>query len=297
MSILSFVKGLLPKFNRDRLQEDINICRNELQNNVIVSYEAAAKVLTTMQSKKSGEFEKQWFSMVKTARKGPLVSSILKKLEETVPMLDLIEEYTKKEFEPEVITAGMTVLKSTVVRLVEIAGFTSTFALKFLNYLYTLEVQAAVSEPAKFGSKLTPGEIQMIESHFVEFCIAINVLSKDVKQAEKMLDAVPEVLVNARGEAALKVFGETRVDPLGTFMVKGFTGNPIYHIGMIVAEMQASRYKRAKELKSILELRLLNMQQIKDGAIDPVVEREIEVIQSRIEALDEKIRKVEESVQ
>ena len=61
--------------------------------------------------------------------------------------------------------------------------------------------------------------------------------------------------------------------------------------------MQANRYKRAKELKSVLELRLLNLQQQQSGNADATLDREIEIIQSRIDSLDEKIRKAEGSVQ
>ena len=85
--------------------------------------------------------------------------------------------------------------------------------------------------------------------------------------------------------------------PLGVFQVQGFTKSPIYHVGLLVAEMQANRYKRAKELKSILELRKLNLIQSRTGTADTGVERELEILQSRIDSLDEKIRKTEESVQ
>jgi hypothetical protein len=73
--------------------------------------------------------------------------------------------------------------------------------------------------------------------------------------------------------------------------------NPIYHIGLIVAEYQSNKYKENKELKSNLELRLMNLVSIRDtGQADPGVEREIEMVQSRIDKLSESIRKQEESV-
>ena len=41
----------------------------------------------------------------------------------------------------------------------------------------------------------------------------------------------------------------------------------------------------------------MNLQQARDGKPDAVTDKEIELLQSRIESLDEKIRKAEESVQ
>lgn len=297
MQILAFVQSLLPKFGKDRLQEDINICRTELQNITIPSYTNAANVFDKPASKELQAFEKQWGSLIKVRAKGNMIASIKVKLEEVETTLGLIEKYTDSEFETEVVVAGMTVLKGTLVRMVEIADFVSTYALRFLNYAYISETTAVNGKPGAVGSDLSPAEIKLIKTHFIEFCIALNALSRPEKETEKLLTAIPEVLVNARGEAALKVFGEAKVDPLGVFQVKGFTGNPIYRVGMIVAEIQANRYKRAKDLKTVLELRMLDLQQSRSGQSDPALEREIDVIQSRIDSLDEKIRRAEESVQ
>ena len=109
--------------------------------------------------------------------------------------------------------------------------------------------------------------------------------------------AVPDVLVNEDTEAALATFGALKIDPTGVHNLQGFAMNPIYHIGLIVAEYQSNKYKENKELKSNLELRLMNLVSIRDtGQADPGVEREIEMVQSRIDKLSESIRKQEESV-
>ena len=297
MQILAFVAGLLPKFGKDRLQEDISICLTELQNNVIPAYEGATEALATLNSKEAHVFERQWAQFAKNAKKGSLVGSIHKKLEDVRSTLMIVDSLAQKEFESEIVVAGMTVLKGTLVRMAELGGFIESYALRFLNYLYILETTHTLGKPGKMGSDLTPGEINLIKTHFVEFCVAVNAMSRDIKQTAKTLESIPEVLVNARGEAALNVFGAAKIDPLGVFQVQGFTKSPIYHVGLLVAEMQANRYKRAKELKSILELRKLNLIQSRTGTADTGVERELEILQSRIDSLDEKIRKTEESVQ
>lgn len=296
MKILEFVTSLLPKINKSRLQEDLNITRNEFQNVVIPSYNAASSVLTKLSSPAAAEFERQWATFAKGAKRGPLIASIKEQLEGILPTLQMLEEAVDKEFEIEIINAALTVQKATIIRLLEITSFTSTYALRFLNYIYIQELQTEVGPDKEVASRMSPAETALIEKHFIEFCIAISALSRGSNEIEKTLKSVPEVLVNARGEAALKVFGDSKVDPAGIFKVKGFTGNLIYRIGMMVAEIQANRYKRNKELKSILELRLLNLQQQRAGQADATLEREIELVQSRIESLDEKIRRAEESV-
>ena len=297
MLMLKFVKSLLPKFGKDRLQEDINLVQTEIQNTVIPAYESAASALAKLQSKEAKDFERQWFSNVKQAKRTNLVTSIKDRLSVILDSVSMLEKVSETEFESEVVTAGLTVRKATIVRLVEVGGFVSTYAMRFLNYLYVLETSELKDGEQYIKNNLTPGEINLLKNHFFEFCVAVNAMARDKRQLEKVLTEVPEILVSDRGEAALKVFGEAKVDPTGVFRVKGFTYNPIYHIGLIIAERQANRYKLAKELKSILELRLVNLQQIRSGNPEANVDREIEMVQSRIDALDEKIRKDEESVQ
>ena len=66
---------------------------------------------------------------------------------------------------------------------------------------------------------------------------------------------------------------------------------------MMFAQSQVSRYKEAKDLKTNLELRKLYLDSIKaSGQGDETLQREIDIIQSRIDRCAEQIRKEEEKV-
>lgn len=295
MNILNFVSSLLPSFKKDKLLEDLEVCTAELQNVVLPSYRLASSAITTLRSKQAKDFERLWASRAKDTKKGPMLASIHLKLEQVLPTLDLIGRYATKDFEEVIITQGLTIKKSTIIKLLEVADWANTYALKFLNYLYTLEIKEVSDTPSQLAGSLTPGEINVIETSFNEFIYALNALSKKPDQLEKILEKAPDILVKASSEATLALAGQA-TDQTGVFSLKGFIGSPIYRVGLIIAEYQATRYKRNKELKTLLELRLLNLQQQQSGNPDSAVEKEIEILQSRIEALDEKIRKAEESV-
>lgn len=295
MSILSYIKGLLPRFGKDRLQEDLNLCRNDLQNTVFVAFEQAT-ALSQLNSKQAKAFEKYWFSHVKDAKRTTFVRSVEDKLKKLIPILDVIDKNINENFENEVINIALTANKANVIKIVEVVGFLSLYALKFLNYLYICEMVVVKGDNQYIRDSLAPAEIKIIENGFTEFCIGLNALTKNGVNIAKTLDSIPDILVNARGEVAINGLNSFKVDPLGLFSATGFTGNPIYHVGVVVAQMQANRYKRQKELKTILELRLLDLQNNMHGQDDPGIGREIEVVQSRIDALDERIRKAEESV-
>lgn len=66
---------------------------------------------------------------------------------------------------------------------------------------------------------------------------------------------------------------------------------------MMVANYQVARYKEAVELKTNLELRKIFLEGLQaNGQADAVVQKEIEIIQSRIDNCAEQIRKEEEKV-
>ena len=127
----------------------------------------------------------------------------------------------------------------------------------------------------------------------VEF---IKSLSKDPKDFEKELAKLPDVTVGPMSEVTLTNVGSAKLDPINIFSMNGFI-SPIYRIGMMVANYQVARYKEAVELKTNLELRKIFLEGLQaNGQADAVVQKEIEIIQSRIDNCAEQIRKEEEKV-
>lgn len=299
MEILKFVTGLLPQFGKDRMEEDLRIVRTELETITIPAFALAEEVFgKPLKSREGQALEKSYRSSIgNMGRAATLVVSIREKLQEIVPVLAALENAIDKDFEKEIFVAGLTLRKANILRMLELSGFVSTFSLRLLNYIYILETAEAGTNASYVADSMSPGEIKRIKSNMFEFCLALKALGQPKEKIQKTLDAIPEVLVNAKGQAALAAFTADKIDPFGLFNVQGFTYNPIYHIGMMVAEYQFDRYKRARELKSVLELRMLHLQKVRDDNTDPGVEREIQVIQGRIDGLSERIRKFEESAQ
>lgn len=293
MKALKYVSGLLPQFGKDRLQEDIRVLKAELFTVTIPSYKQAVPVMAVTQSPKVAQMQGT-FRTVKGADKSkPLVAAILQKLEELKPVVDYIERIVEDDFEVDVIVAGITLQKATILRMLELTTFISTFSLRLLNYIYILESEAR-GTPGYTANNTNPREMKLLESHIFDFSLALHALARPEAQIDRTLKSVPDLLVNERGQAALAAV--TTDDPLQIFQVQGFTYNPIYHIGLMVATWSGERYKRSKDLKSVLELRLLRLKRAKEDSQDPGLDREIEVVQSRIDRLTDSLNKVEESV-
>lgn len=298
MEFIKFVKTLLPQFGKDRLVEDARICRTELETVTLVAYKDAVKALGTgtLKSKANEDFNRRFQNVVRQGVRGNVVARIDDYLERALKTIEVVEKAVNEEFEIEVVVAGITLYKASLIRMLELGSFISTFSLRFLNLIYINESAAVGAGDAYILQELSKGEIDFIDKHFEDFCVALSVIGQPDKTIVKTLETLPQILVNEKSEATMATVGAAKIDPLGLFRVRGFTYNPIYHIGLMVAEIQTERYKRAKDLKAVLELRLLHLERQRDGSNDAALDKEIHVIQSRVDGLSEKIRNFEESL-
>lgn len=301
MKIVNFAASLLPYFGRNRLQEDLRIVRTEITNTTIPAYIEAEKVFG-MGSKVDSliKLDKTFKSTINGATRAHpgFIRDIKEHLSNMDKVLEKFDHLIESEFDNTIVSAGLTLRKAHIVRLLELASFISRFSLRLLNYMYIKESEALDIQNRYTDLGLSPGEIKLIENNFYEYCVALNVFGTTEERVEKALKNIPEILVNENGQAALAALNISKSDPIGTFgNVHGFASNPIYHIGLMVAEYQTNRYKEARELKTVLELRLLQLEKIRSNNPDAALEKEIQVIQGRVDALSEKIRKEEASVE
>ena len=308
MNIIAYLKSLLPSFKKDRILEDSRIVKTELETVSIVSYQEAEKVFTgwNFKSKQMQDYIKIFNRNFKPGAgfgaKDNIVTSIRKALEKLLETHAVIEDKLQSNLEDIVIAEGVTCLKANLLQTLEGISFISKYSYKFLNYIYIVETanQSEGNEVDYIKNNLSPADIAYIEDSFVYFATLISTLSKSKAEIEKIIDAIPDIVISSTNADAINsTIDQNKLSPLGGHgLIQGNTitifNNPIYHIGLMVAEWQANRYKLSKETKKILELRLLNLQMIKQKNPDAKLEKEIEYIQSRIQGLDYKIKKMEE---
>lgn len=292
MKLVDYIKSLLPRFNKDRLTEESRITLSELETIAIPSYKASLETLKTrnFSSKKIQEMERTFKRNVKSSGKANIAEAIFDSLEVLLKNHKTIEGFIEKTFEDEVIIAGVSVLKVNLIRLLELHAFCTRFSLKLLNYFYILETAEVGANDKYVKDSLSAGEIAWIEEHFLTFCLALSACTKSEKELTDIITTIPDVILADGAEAAIAAVGEDRADPFSTRGL-GFTSNPIFHLRLVVASYQVSRYKEKKELKTILELRLLNLQRNLQKNPDAALEREIEYVQSRVDKLNQVLLK------
>lgn len=296
--ILNYASRLLPTFKRDRIEEDGRIVATELATNTIPAYQSSAQTFQTkdVTSKEVKQYFTQYNSEMGGNPTKGMIFDVAQRLEKIASVVDLIRIASEKEFETSIVVEGITLYKVSLIKSLELCGFISRYALRILHYFYILETAAATKNESYTSTQISRGEIKELQAFFPDFCRALRALSKDDKNFIRELEKLPSVTVGSSAEATLSNIATTKLDPLNIFGVTGFV-KVIYRVQMMFAQSQVSSYKEAKDLKTNLELRKLYLEGIKStGQADESTQREIDIIQSRIDRCAEQIRKEEEKV-
>jgi len=294
MDIKSFLKSLVPSFEKDDVMEDIRVTRVELKDITHPAYVNGLQVLKTWKFKSPQIVDRaEIFDRQVKFGSGNMIAVIEKGIPVALENLENVEDMIQRIYNENVASAGMTYMKAQLLQFVECVSFVSKYARKLLNYVYIYELAEYDTADTKVEDSLTPAEKEWIERNFVTFCTAFNVVVGHPNEIKKNLGDIPDIVVTPDNVDTLpETVGMNKVDPLSMRFIPVWL-NPVYHIGMRVAEWQAKRYKSAKEELTLLQLRKLNLQRVSEGKPDAKVQKEIKYLEDRINGLNFDIAEME----
>lgn len=304
-TLFDYIRSLLPKFGKDKVAELARQTQNEINNFVLPSYTEAEKGLLRRKFLSPNIADKTIILRRNLANNGNLklrpddniVSIIRQCLELVSKNNQIIETHITETFEDEIIVAGITVLKVNVLQIIESTSFVSRYAGKFLNYVYIVEKAALTADENYIASQLSKGEIEWIEKRFLDFVFSLSILTKNETELLNIISQIPDVQISGNEKVMQEMLGNDRLDPMGFRRLSGFTGNPVMHIRLMVANFQANRYKEQKEIHRVLSLRLMDLHNQQNKTPNARLEQEIEYTQRRVDRLSNEIRSAEESVE
>lgn len=293
MKIMNFVKSLLPTFHRERVEEDIRVTRTEYLQCVIPPYEAASKTMKSWKFKSEAgrKFDDNFSTLVKSGNSNIIVG-IHNGFKPIMENLERIERLVSKKFETDIAASGLSCSQTNLLQVVELLSFVAKYARKLLNYIYVCET-AQLDEQTIVTESVLPVEIEWLNTNFVSFCTAFNVVSGNPSHFLTTLESIPDVIISDGNIHTLSAtLGESRIDPFRLGLIPIWM-NPVYHIGMVIAEWQASRYKRDQEELRLLQMRKLKLERLADGKNDAALDKEIAHYETRIHALNYKLHQME----
>lgn len=301
MNLLQFIKTLIPHVSKTDILEDIRVTKGELEQVTIPTVAQAASYFKL--NKLVSEENKSLFNVFsRNYTNGKITASlsfatlIEEDLKTVLKNLLYIEKAATELFTEDVVTEGMSLKKAIVLRALDQIVFISRFTIDLITYVYYEESKAVSGDQETLD--ITPAVKARVSKYISIYARLLSVYGNKKFVIEKRLDNLPDVILSDKtSEALVSTYGEHELDPISEINVLGFDGNPIYHIGLLIAEWQADRYKSMKDKKKMLELRLLYLNMQTENKADPRVEKEIEYIQSRIDKIEYKMAKMQKSVE
>ncbi len=300
MFLLDFIKSLIPALSKSEVLEDVRVTESELETTVIPAANQAAEnikiiKLNSQDNKNLINVFFRNYSLSSSSKN--ILEEIANKLPVVLQNLKESESLFDKEAGKDIIASGVTNRKAILLRAIEQISFISRFTLDLISVLYYNECKNNESVENTDEISLPKVTIDRVTKNLAVYATLLSVYGDKKFTIEKRLTDLPDVVLNdSTASAVLSVYGDNKLDPIGTPLVLGFENNPIYHVRLVIAEWQANRYKSMRDKKKMLELRLMHLKLLDDKKSDPKLEKEISYIQSRIDSIEYSMAKMEKDV-
>lgn len=301
MNIIQIVKSFLPHLDKDRVIEDLRITAGELDNFALPSYKQASEYFKSSKVKSQANKDLidifyRNFDMQGMSKQPNVAAEILKRLIFIKDNTDYILSLAETLYERDIINEGLTAKKAIILKAASAVSFISRYSIDLLNYMYISEA-GALGADLEEGMSLSPAGMKHIQENIARFSRMLSDYGIPTKKFTNIVLQIPEVAISSKTADSLRgLYKDNDIDPFGNVFKSGFTGSPIYHLRLQVAEWQSHRYKANKEKKAILELRLLYLKTYKDGQTDAKLEQEIAHTQSRVDRINRYLAEVEEDL-
>lgn len=240
---------------------------------------------------------------------------LLKTIKNAYKLIDFIIEQTSDVLEENMYINSLTAKQITVIRSSTYFYELTDRIMDLFEYLIICEISSVKGQERYdyYDSSYFKNKLNSAMRFVTRFINTFESVS--IKDFEKLIDEVPDVVVNKdNSNAMVSLYGQSKLFPInleshvakegyiGELMVKLIIGttNLVFKPFMWVISLwntySVSRYKQALERKKALDLYLLELETINKGEVNPKLEKEINYVQKRVQDLEYEIRDVEESV-
>lgn len=294
MKMSDYLQSLLPSFTKQRIIEDIEAARGELEDNTLEPLKQIKSAYGNYKWKSLWvkSFNDAFDKNVDIRYSGNCLNGMFAIMENVHENLDNIESLVEREFANEITSSIMTVLRANLLQYVEAMTFAVTYTRRALLAMLSIEI-AEVNNSQDEGSFPTKAEFDYLNNMQESYFGVMSILSKDKKEIEEAFSEMPNVSVTPDSfDQTRASVGYAAVDPL-KFELIPIVLNPIFHIRIAIADWQVSRFKAAEQEARMLEFRLMQLRLSVQGKKDAKLEQQIEYNQNRLNTLRYELAEME----
>lgn len=301
MNIFDYVKKVAKNIGKSQILVEINVTRDELNNTTLTVLNSTLEWLRRDDSQLiSAAYRRDRDDLIKDfGRSGFLrpqnpFEMVYKSLTNSLEILNFLEGYFNKNLNEDVTYASITISKANALQLLDLIGFATRYTRSWIEVVISAESNHRAQVLGL--PQITQQQIKYLSENRDAFGRAISILATPVKQVEKMIDDIPEIVIaEANPKAIQSTQGNDRVDPLRMNLVQS-KWDPIYLMSMVVSDWQVQRYKTAKEEQEMLELRILRLKRQLDNKDDPKLSMILEKRQGQLDKVRGKLKRMEDDV-
>ena len=294
MSLSTYLQTLNNHFPKKQLVDDIVILREDLMSFTKPGYELANKNFGTraFKSKWNENFfaaMKQNMDRINTKNCIPV---ILKAIDKVIDRVDMLEKLVDENFNDDVSVHAMSVKRINILAYLEACTFFTVYARRLLSMIMQTEINCNYEDVTNELDDILPFNLLWLQERRAGFLMVLDLFYSGKGDLEKVVEDLPDINLNTTNIKAVESSNKN-LDPnsLGFIPV---VLNPIYHIGMIVAEWQHSRLRAAEAERDILQVQVVNLKLVLEKKNDAKLQQKVKYIENeRLKPLYQKIAKME----
>lgn len=294
-TLMNFISSLMPHIKKTSVQKDLEATIKELgEFSIPMSREMANQfVVVKFKSDFYDLFKAKVEDYVKFEKKSDnlwlnLTTALTLVQANAQELKSLVDDYMQEDM----IADGLSARAAHMLRLAGAMSFVSAYTTEVCNYIL---LQEAVTLGDSDDS--APVQAKYIRDNIDKYARLLADVAIPAKDFKTLVSDIPEVFLNPKSRSTVAaMFSPKQLDPFKNMSgMSNWIGSPVYSIRMAWETWQAERFHAAKERKSMLELRLIHLQNRQHNETNPRIQKEIEGLEKRIRMYEQKIRKSEEA--
>lgn len=292
MSLLDYVKGLLPVTERRELMNTIDGIREAYDTTVAPILTDVEEVFSgyTFKSKLMKDYDAVLRRNVKVQTSS--FNVLCASLKNVRNNLDVVEQVARSQFSLQFTNQNLTFDRATTLKYVDAVNFYVRYGRKFLLYVIAAEAaQLGKATPMKW----TPHEVDWVHTNMQQFINLFSAMALTQAELKRRLNSASNAEIHEETfELALSAMGKVQADPLE---LAGFSPqeNPLMQLGKYIAEWRHQSYLTAKEEYYCTQLRIQEFRELQEGnPTNPVIQNRITQYERKASDMEVKLNEIEE---
>lgn len=299
MSVIQFLKDIVPNFERSRILDDVASQIDYLDKTAIPSFRNAGKVMAgrRLVAKQSLEFVGGVFYVLPKYKPRGLFIGMAEYLEQVRATLGQLEGVVTEMFGEDVTKETLTYRKTTVLSYLSSARFVAHYATSMLSLVLAAETSEALQQdtPGFLEQQLTKAERMVLENNAQRFLDTLPLLDRKPEAVIQAIETIPEMTVSDDKDKLMnQTAGQQQLDPLKLNFGPIPSLTLLYRARQFVAEWQHDSYKAGVEEARVLELRIMDLKYALAGKQDAATQKVLDVTKGRLDKLRARLRDYEE---